>query len=120
MLIHGRGAANPEVVDHDLARAIGEAPPRRRPLLKQDPGAADLLGCEKMQIGQLFLEQLSSRADRQRRVPSRHKERQQLINAVVGGHQLVIASVIPLTHGSMVNIATDQKSESHPSINEGH
>src|SRR5262245_22456442 len=77
VIVQGDGRADLQIVDHDLAGAIGKTPAGTMLRLKDDPGAPDLIGREKMQIAQFFLEQFPADSDSQIGTSASHQQRQQ-------------------------------------------
>ena len=53
-------AVHSEVVDHDLAGAIGEAPAGRSALLKENPGTVNLSRCDEMNLRDTLMEEVST------------------------------------------------------------
>ena len=60
MGVQGNGRLDPQLVDDNLAGAIGEAPAGRGALLKEEPRTADLVRREEMYPGHARLKQGTS------------------------------------------------------------
>src|SRR5205823_3560659 len=110
MLIERGSRADSEVIDHDLARAIGEAPPRGRPLLKENPGPLELLLRHEVDTCELRIKEPSSSHNRPLQLIPRSQKRQSFVDAksvVTSGSSVVLrmASIRSWLISSGTNLA---------------